>query len=109
MVDVADAIGLVVILAVNSTAAALLTRFFRARLETDWGPVVYILFFGPVGLFALTLVLGGVLGLGPDLGTPAMVLAATVVLPLSLGVTFDYFWMPAPEEVDLPDTDRATR
>ena len=108
MVEVADAIGLVVILAVNSTAAALLTRFFRARLDTDWGSVVYILFFGPVVLFVLTLVLGGVLGLGPNLGTPAMVLATTVVLPLSLGVAFDYFWMPAPDEVELPDTERTT-
>jgi hypothetical protein len=22
---------------------------------------------------------------------------------MTLGVSFDYFWMPAPEEVDLPD------
>jgi hypothetical protein len=30
------------------------------------------------------------------------VIVLTVVLPLALGVAFDYFWMPAPDEVDLP-------
>jgi hypothetical protein len=33
----------------------------------------------------------------------------TVVVPLTLGVTFDYFWMPTPEAVDLPDPSRGAR
>lgn len=103
MVDVADAIGLVMILGVNSALAAVLTRFFRVRLDTDWGSALYVLFFAPIALFVVTLVLSGVLGLGPNLGSPAAVIVVTIVLPLSLGVAFDFFWMPAPEEVELPD------
>jgi hypothetical protein len=56
----------------------------------------------PVILLGLTLVFGGVLDLGPDLGSPGAVLAITVLLPMALGVSFDYFWMPAPAEVDVP-------
>lgn len=108
MVEVADAIGLVVILLVNTAVAALLTRFFRVRLDTDWGSAIYVTFFGPLALFVVTLILSGPLGLGPSLGTPAAVLMTTVVLPLAMGVTFDFFWMPAPDEVELPDRQRAT-
>jgi ACR3 family arsenite efflux pump ArsB len=103
MVSAADAIGLVVILSVNSAVAALLTRFFRVRLDTSWGSAVYVAFIGPVVLLGLTLVLSGVLSLGGDLGSTAAVLLLTIALPLSLGVSFDYFWMPAPEEVELPE------
>ena len=28
------------------------------------------------------------------------------VVPLALGLTVDYFWMPAPDEVELPETAR---
>jgi hypothetical protein len=108
MVDVADAIGLVVLLGINSAVAAVLTRFFRVRLNTDWGSAIYVVFFGPIVLFVLTLILGGVLGLGPDLGTPAAVIMLSIVLPLSLGVAFDFFWMPAPEEVEVPEARRPT-
>ena len=37
MVSVVDVVGLLVILGVNSAAAALGTRFFRVRLSTRWG------------------------------------------------------------------------
>jgi hypothetical protein len=30
----------------------------------------------------------------------------TVVLPMALGIAFDYFWMPAPGEVELPEEYR---
>jgi len=103
MVGVADAIGLGVILFVNSTVGAVLTRFFRVRLATSWGSLVYSTFVGSVVLVALTLVFGGVFGLGPDLGSPTAVLIGIVFLPLTLGVTFDYFWMPAPDEIELSD------
>ncbi|MCU4716671.1 hypothetical protein [Halapricum hydrolyticum] len=107
MVSVADAIGLAIILLLNSIVAALLTRFFRVRLATSWGSLVYVAFVGSIVLLALTLVLGGALGLGPNLGSPAVVVLGVVALPLSLGATFDYFWMPAPEEIEVPDR-RAT-
>lgn len=109
MVSAADAIGLVVILFVNSAVAALLTRFFRVRLHTSWGSAAYVVLLGPVVLLVLTLVLSGVLNLGGDIGSPAAVVMLTVVLPLSLGATFDYFWMPAPDEVELPEQRDAER
>ncbi len=102
MVTVVDVVGLLVILLVNGGASALLTRFFRVRLDTRWGPVVYVLLIVPVVLVVFVLVLSGVLGLGPDLGSGGLVVGLTVVLPMALGVAFDYFWMPAPEDVDLP-------
>lgn len=101
MVSVVDVLGLLVILAVNATVAALMTRFFRVRLSTRWGPLVFIAFLVPLVLLVLTLVLGGA-GLGPNLGTPALVVGATILLPTAIGTSFDYFWMPNPDEVELP-------
>ncbi|MFB6179824.1 MAG: hypothetical protein ABEI77_08880 [Halorientalis sp.] len=102
MVSVADIVGLLVIVGVNSTISALATRFFRVRLNTTWGSAIYTVLLLPVPLVAVVLVLGGI-GLGPDLGTANAVLGVTIVLPMALGVSFDYFWMPAPDEVDVPD------
>jgi hypothetical protein len=102
MVSVVDAVGLLVILGVNSAAAALMTRFFRVRLDTRWGPVVFALVIEPVVLVVFVLVLSGLLGLGGNLGSAALVFGLTVVLPMAIGIAFDYFWMPAPEDVDLP-------
>lgn len=102
MVSGFEAIGLVVLLGINTLVAAVLTRFFRLHLETRWGQVLYALVITPVVLLVLTLVLGMVLG--PDLGDPATVVGVTILLPLLLGIALDYFWMPAPEEVELPET-----
>ena len=104
MVSAVGAIGIVVIVAVNTATAALATRFLRVRLETDWGTALYVALIVPVCELALTLVLSGVVGLGSNLGGPVAVLAAAILLPLALGVAFDFFWMPAPDEVELPDT-----
>ena len=98
-----ELVGLAVILLGNTAATALLTRFLRVRLRTRWGSAIYVLLIVPVLLVVSTLVLGGGLGLGPNLGSPAAVLGVTVVLPMAVGVTFDYIWMPAPDEVDLPE------
>jgi hypothetical protein len=102
MVSVVDVVGLLIILGVNSLAAALLTRLFRVRLNTGWGAVVYSLLLTPLALVVIVLVLGGA-GLGPNLGSPAAVVGITVLLPLALGMAFDYFWQPAPDEVELPE------
>ena len=103
MVSVLDVVGLLVILGVNTLGAALLSRLFRVRLNTQWGAVLYSVLLTPIVLLVVVLVLGGV-GLGPDLGSPASVIGITILLPLALGMAFDYFWQPAPEEVELPDS-----
>ena len=102
MVSALDAVGLLVLIGLNTALAAVLTRVFRVRLETRWGGILYTLLLTPVALVVVTLLLGQ--ALGPDLGSAATVLGVTVLVPLSLGIAFDYFWMPAPDEVEVPDT-----
>jgi hypothetical protein len=109
MVDVADVVGLLVILGLNTAFAALATRFFRVRLHTDWGSAIYVVLLTPVPLLVSTLILSGVLGLGPDLGSAYAVLAVTIGLPMAVGVAFDFFWMPDPEDVELPEPKREQR
>jgi Mg2+/Co2+ transporter CorB len=97
-----ELLGLLFIVLVNTAVTALATRFFRVRLHTQWGSAIYTALLVPVLLVILTLVIGS-LGVGPNLGSAAAVLGLTVVLPMAVGVAFDYFWMPSPEEVDLPE------
>ncbi|MCU4740729.1 hypothetical protein OB955_07720 [Halobacteria archaeon AArc-m2/3/4] len=104
MVSLASALGLLLIVGVHTFFAAVATRFFRLRLETQWGAAIYSLFLIPVALVASTLILSGALGLGGDLGSREMVLTVVIVLPLALGYTIDVFWMPHPDEVELPET-----
>ena len=104
MVSIVDAIGLLVILGVHTVVAAVGTRFFRLRLETWWGSLVYIIFLLPVVLFFSMLFFSGALGLGPDLGSREMVFVVVIALPLLLGYTIDVFWMPHPDDVELPET-----
>lgn len=101
MVGVVELVGLLVIVLVNSALAALMTRFFRVRLETGWGSLLYALFLVPLAMVVVLFVLSGVFGLGANLGSRAAVIAVTIALPLALGITFDYFWMPAPDEVEI--------
>ncbi|KAA9398963.1 hypothetical protein Har1130_12210 [Haloarcula sp. CBA1130] len=102
MVSVAGIIGLLVIVLVNSAVTALMTRFFRVRLHTRWGSIVYSLLLCPVVMVVILLVLSGVFRLGANLGSSTAVILVTVIIPLAVGITFDYFWMPAPDEVELP-------
>ena len=104
MVAVIDLAGLLVIVLVNSAVTALMTRFFRVRLDTQWGGMLYSLLLCPVVVLVLVLVLSGVFGLGGNLGSRATVVFLTIFVPLALGLTFDYVWMPSPEEVELPET-----
>lgn len=92
-----------VVLAVHALVAAVMTRYFRIRLSTDWGAVLYTLLFVPVVLVVLTQVFTGVLGIGPDLGSAVTVLAVMVGLPLAVGVTVDVLYVRPPEEYDLPE------
>lgn len=102
MVSPLEVVGLLVLVCVNTAIAALLTRLFRVRLDTRWGGALYTLLVAPVVLVVVTLVLGQVVG--PNLGDPSTVVGVTVLLPLTLGIAIDYFWMPAPDEVEVPDT-----
>jgi hypothetical protein len=103
MVTLLDAFGLGFILLAHTIITALLTRFFRVRMHTRWGGFLYAAFVTPFVLVATTLLLSGVFALGPDLGSAAAVVAIVIFLPVTVGLTFDYVWMPAPDEVELPE------
>lgn len=106
MVSALAVAGLAVLVVIQTALAAVLTRFFRIRLSTRWGSLVYAVVLVPLALLVTTLVLSGLLGLGPDLGGPTAVVFLMIGVPLAIGLTIDYLWMPAPEEVELPDTTR---
>jgi len=103
MVSLLEAVGLLVLVGLNTAIAAVLTRVFRVRMETRWGGALYTLLLTPVVLLVVTLVVGSV-QVFPNLGSPATVVGVTILLPLTLGVAFDYFWMPSPDEVEVPET-----
>lgn len=102
MVAVLELVGLLVLIVVHTVAAALLTRLFRVRLQTRVGAALYIVLLVPLALLVSTLAASGVLGLGPDLGSPGNALFVTIAVPFAIGVTVDYVWMPAPDEVSVP-------
>jgi len=109
MTALSTAVNLVllgVVLVGHTFVAAVATRFFRIRMHTQWGSVLYTLLLVPVLLFVSTLVFSGLLNIGVDLGSPAVALGVMIGLPLALGFTIDVLYMEPPEEYDLPDPQR---
>ncbi|WP_277555156.1 hypothetical protein [Halobaculum limi] len=94
-----------VALAVNTLVVAVLSRFFRIRLKTQWGWVTYTLLVSPVVLLILGLIQGSVI---PPLfeGAAGLFLAVFVGVPLALGFTIDLLYVPPPEEYDLPEATK---
>jgi hypothetical protein len=103
MASAIEIVGLLVILGINAAVTALMTRFFRVRLHTRWGSLLFALLLTPLVMLFITLVASGVFGLGPNLGSPGAVVGITILVPLTVGITFDYVWMPSPDEVELPE------
>ncbi|MFC6824153.1 hypothetical protein [Halopelagius fulvigenes] len=105
MVSVVNLVLFGAVLVGHTLLAAVLTRFFRIRLKTQWGYVVYSLLLIPVVLIVSTLVFFGVLpiGAGLNLDVPVL-LGASVGMPLALGFAIDTLYVPPPEEYDLPET-----
>lgn len=101
MVSLVGALGVLVIVAINTAIAAVGARFFRVRMSTRWGSAIYTVLLVPMAFVVTTLALSGALGLGGavfgDLGST---LAVTWGYPFAIGVTVDLFWMPAPDELD---------
>lgn len=105
MATVVDVVLLGVVIGVHTLVAAVLTRFFRIRLETTWGTAAYALFFIPVVLLIGTLFFTGVLGIGGGftIRSGALVVAGLVGLPMALGMTIDVLYVTPPEEYELPE------
>ena len=100
-------VSLVALVAFHTLIAGVATRFFRLRLNTSWGAVVYTLVLTPMLLLISMLVFTGVLnvGSGINLGSPILVVGLLVALPGVLGAAIDYLYVPSPDEVELPDTN----
>jgi|GEM_PF-113166 len=101
MVSLVGAIGVLVIIAINTAIAAVGARFFRVRMSTQWGSAVYTVLLIPLAFVVTTLALSGALGIGGDVfGDLGSTLAVTWGYPFAIGVAVDVFWMPAPDELD---------
>jgi hypothetical protein len=100
-------IGLVLfggVLVVHTLGAAVAIRFFRLRLDTQFGWILYSLTLIPVVLFISTLIFSGVFQIGPNLGSSTVVFGVMIGLPLAVGLTLDLLYVAQPDEVDLPET-----
>ena len=95
---------LLALVAAHTLVAAVLTRYFRIALDTRGGVAVFTLTGIPVVLLASTYVFSGLLGLGPGLGSPAIVLTLLVAVPVGLGALVDVLYVPPPDDVELPET-----
>lgn len=105
MVSVVSLVLLGVVLLIHTLIAAVMTRFFRLRLSTQWGYIIYALFLIPLVLFFSTLVFTGVLGIGVNLGSPAAALGIMIGMPMVLGFTIDTLYVPPPEAYEnLPES-----
>lgn len=102
--SVVAAVGLVFMMLVHTVLSAIGTRFFRVRMNTSWGAAIYAATVIPAVLLVSMIFFSGVLGLGGFVGGLDTTLLLVVILPLSLGVAIDLFWVPAPDEVEVPDT-----
>lgn len=103
MVSLVSLVGLLIIVAAHTVLAAVLTRVLRVTMKTQWGTAIYTLLLVPVVLLLSTLVLSGVFQLGGDLGDRGTAIMLVIALPMVLGLSVDYFWMPHPDEVELPE------
>ena len=98
------AVGMLAVFAVHAVIAAVAVRYFRLSLSTRWGPVVYTAVLVPLAYVVTTLVAFGALGVGTGLDVDARTLVTFLwAVPFALGVSFELFWMPPPEDVDLPE------
>ncbi|WP_373188877.1 hypothetical protein [Halolamina sp.] len=95
---------LLAIVGVHALLAAVLTRYFRIALDSDWGTALFVVAGIPLVLLATTFLLSGVFGLGPSLGNPLLVFVVLIVVPLALGALVDVLYVPPPDEYELPDT-----
>ena len=105
MVSVVSLALMVVVIGLHTLIAAVMTRFFRLRLKTQWGYVLFAIFLIPLVLFFSTLVFSGVLGIGVNLGSPIAALGVMIGMPLALGFTIDTLYVPPPEAYEnLPES-----
>jgi hypothetical protein len=105
MATILNSLLFICVLGLHTLVAAVLTRFLRIRLRTQWGYLFYTTLVGTVTLFITTLIFSGVLNIGINLGDAVTAAIIMIALPLGLGVAIDILYVPPPEEYTLPDTE----
>jgi len=104
MSQAATVFGFLLIIVVNTVVASVAIRFFRLRLSTRWGAVLYTAVLVPVIFLVTTIVLSGFVGFGGSgVRNRGTALVLVWVVPFTLAVTLDLFWLPAPEEAEIPE------
>jgi hypothetical protein len=103
MVSVLSMVLLGVVAVINTLIDAVMTRFFRIRLKTRTGSVIYALLLVPVVLLVTTMLFGLVIPWDEGLAVPVL-LGVWIAMPLALGFTIDVLYVPPPDEIELPDT-----
>lgn len=103
MVTAVELVPTVLVMAAHTLAAAVATRFFRIRMKTRGGWIVYSLLVTPFLLFVSTAIVGQILP-PPGTANRLVVLVLLIGVPLALGFTIELLYVPPPEEYDLPDT-----
>ncbi len=103
MLSLGTAVGIAVVVIVNTAIASVLVRFFRLRLNTRGGMVVFSMFLIPLALTVSLLIFGQL----PIFGTidRQSVMLVAILMPLLLGFVIDLFWMPTPGEVEIARRD----
>lgn len=99
MVTLVSLVLIGAVLTGHTLVAAVMTRFFRIRMNTQWGSVLYAVVLIPIVLVVSTLVFGQVVR--AEFSVPTL-LGLWVGMPVALGFTIDVLYMEPPEEYELP-------
>lgn len=100
MVSPGAVAGVILIVAIHTILAGIVTRFVRLYASTTFGTIAGVVVTVSFVLFASTLVLSGAFKLGFDLQDQWLAALVAIGLPLGLGATIDYLWVASPEEVE---------
>lgn len=94
------ALGVAFLVVLHTVVAAVAARFFRLRLRTRWGRVLFTCFVVPVVYLVSTLVFGS-LGVGAGaFERRTTLLTVAWAFPFFLGYSVELFWMPPPRAED---------
>lgn len=96
MVSLGAAVGVAVIVLVNTAVAAVFARYFRLALATRVGALLFTAAGVPVLYVVTTIVLGGALGLGNQVfaGDDGLFFTLCWGFPFFLGLSIHLFWLP---------------
>lgn len=103
-VDAALVVGGFLVGAVLNTGLAVIgVRFLRVRLATRWAPVIYALIFLPILFIPPSLAVAAIIGTADVVVDPQTLVGVFFVFPLGVGFAIDFFWLPPPTAIEVPE------